>query len=368
MKKILLIAGTRPNFIKLAPLYHRLKEENKFDIRICHTGQHYDFNMSDVFWKCLDLPTPDFSLNISGSFVAEIIGKTLTSIGSLFQEIKFDLVVVFGDVNATVAGAIAGAQSGVKVMHIEAGLRSYDRRMPEEVNRVLTDHISDFLMVSENSGLKNLQDEGINSDKVHFVGNIMIESLLRTKQQWKNTKLAIDVQEFITQPFAISTFHRPENVDSEETLKKVVDILLATAQKYRVILPLHPRTALRLKDYDLITELKKNKNILLTKPLPYFDFLKLVSLSDFVFTDSGGIQEETTFLNIPCITFRNNTERPITITDGTNQLLGISEKGIVQKMFDHIELQQNKTEKNIITLWDNKVSIRIVSTIKNALL
>ena len=190
MKKILLIAGTRPNFIKLAPLYHRLKECEEIDIKICHTGQHYDYNMSDVFWESLQIPTPDYSLNVKGSYVAQIIGRTLENIGELFQNENFDLVIVFGDVNATVAGAIAAVQSGIKVMHVEAGLRSFDRAMPEEVNRVITDHISDYLMVSENSGLVNLKNEGIAEEKVHFVGNIMIESLLNTQKKWKNVEVS----------------------------------------------------------------------------------------------------------------------------------------------------------------------------------
>jgi UDP-N-acetylglucosamine 2-epimerase (non-hydrolysing) len=187
--EILLIAGTRPNFIKIAPLYHSFKEIPSFKVKLCHTGQHYDRNMSASFWECLELPDPDFDLKISGGNVPDTIGKTIVGINELLQQNHFGLVIVVGDVNATVAGAVAAAQNGIKVMHVEAGLRSFDRRMPEEINRVITDHVSDFLMVSEPSGLDNLSHEGISFEKVHLVGNIMIESLIRTRAKWSSIRL-----------------------------------------------------------------------------------------------------------------------------------------------------------------------------------
>jgi len=364
--KILLIAGTRPNFIKLAPLYHQLKT-TEFVIKICHTGQHYDKNMSDSFWESLQIPEPDFNLNVRGNSVPEIIGKTTIKIGKLLSNEKFNLAIVFGDVNATAAGAIAAVQLRVPVLHVESGLRSYDRDMPEENNRIITDHISDFLMVSENSGLENLKKEGINDEKVFFVGNIMIECLLMTKKKWENIILDNNIIDFMNnQKVVVATFHRPENVDKKKDLTKIVNIITTVASKKKVILPLHPRTRNSLEKHDLLYHLKQ-KNILLTEPKNYFSFLHLVSKSDFVITDSGGIQEETSFLKIPCITFRKNTERPVTIDLGTNILLDINEQFVLKKIESHINSIPSKIKEEI-PLWDINVSNRIVEIIKNSIL
>ena len=216
MKKILLIAGTRPNFIKLAPLYHRLKEEpTLFKPFICHTGQHFDHNMSDIFWQNLELPPADFKLEVKGNGVADTIGKTIVAVAEIFVQQQFDLVIVFGDVNATAAGAIAAAQAQIPVMHVEAGLRSFDRTMPEEINRVITDHVSDWLMVSEPSGLYNLNKEGFDKNTYFHVGNIMIESLLNTKEKWRHAVLPLEIEHFMNEKPVIATFHRPENVDAK---------------------------------------------------------------------------------------------------------------------------------------------------------
>ena len=318
MRKILLIAGTRPNFIKLAPLYHRIKSEApEIQPLICHTGQHFDFNMSDIFWQNLELPSPDFQLNIKGNGVVDTIGKTLLGINEIIGQQHFDLVIVFGDVNATAAGAIAGAQSRIPVMHVEAGLRSFDRDMPEEINRVITDHVSDYLMVSEPSGLKNLKQEGFPDSRVIMIGNIMIECLIRTKKHWEAIKLGKGIQLFYDRKPVVATFHRPENVDNPVTLQRMIDILQGLSARHSVVFPVHPRTKSRLEQYKLMEQIENNANILLTEPLSYFEFLKLVSNARLVITDSGGVQEETSFLNIPCITFRKNTERPVTVELGT---------------------------------------------------
>jgi len=364
MKKLLLIAGTRPNFIKLAPLYHQFKHENTFNVKICHTGQHFDTNMSDVFWKALSLPTPDFQLNIKGANVNEIIGKSLIEINNLLIGETFDGVVVFGDVNATIAGALAAAQSGIPVFHVESGLRSFDRTMPEEVNRVITDHISNLLFVSEPSGIINLKHEGIASEKTFLVGNIMIECLLNTKPIWQNINLSTNLKTIATSPYIIATFHRPENVDFEKNLTRVIEILSSMAKNYKVILPLHPRTKNKLDQFKLFELLNKNENICLTEPLPYFEFLNLLNNCHCVITDSGGVQEESSFLGKPCITFRNNTERPVTITNGTNKLASIWDEDFFENMQNHIESIID-LPKNNIQLWDNKVSKRILTEIEN---
>ncbi len=367
MKKILLIAGTRPNFIKLAPLYHRIKSEAK-DIQpyICHTGQHFDFNMSDIFWENLQLPAPDYQLNIKGKGVPDTIGKTIIGINEILQQTSFDMMIVFGDVNATAAGAITGVQSRIPVMHVESGLRSFDRDMPEEINRIITDHISDYLMVSEPSGIINLKKEGIADDKVLLVGNIMIECLLRTKEHWQNIKLSDEINNFYLQKPVVATFHRPENVDVPDNLKRIVEILKTFSKDQPIIFPIHPRTKAKLEENDLYSSLKSDENILLTDPLSYFEFLKLISNASLVVTDSGGVQEETSFLNIPCVTFRKNTERPVTVELGTNMMMSIWNNDFFKKILQHLQFQTNR-DNVAIPLWDTDVSKRVVNFIKTAI-
>lgn len=367
MKNILLIAGTRPNFIKLAPLYHRLREEAP-EIRpwVCHTGQHFDFNMSDIFWQNLELPVPDFQLNIKGSGVADTIGKTILGINEVIRQQEFSLVVVFGDVNATAAGAIVGAQSQLPVMHVEAGLRSFDREMPEEINRIITDHVSNYLMVSEPSGIENLRREGFSADRMLLAGNIMIECLLRTRKQWERIALKKELQEYYQQKPVVATFHRPENVDTPQTLRRIVDILLHVSAMYPLVFPVHPRTAAKLNEHGWMEELQGSGRILLSEPLGYFDFLKLVSNARLVITDSGGVQEETSFLNVPCVTFRKNTERPVTVDPGTNVLMSIRDDAYAEKIEAHVE-RIGKREKAAIPLWDEQVSKRILDFINGVI-
>jgi UDP-N-acetylglucosamine 2-epimerase (non-hydrolysing) len=363
MKKILLIAGTRPNFIKLAPLFHRLGNYSK-DIHsyICHTGQHFDFNMSDIFWQSLELPSPDFQLNIKGTGVVDTIGRTILGINQIIQQDKFDLIIVFGDVNATAAGAIAGSQSRIPVMHVEAGLRSFDRDMPEEINRVITDHISDYLMVSEPAGMKNLRKEGFAEEKIMMVGNIMIECLLRTRKRWECVKLKEKIQDVYDQKPIVATFHRPENVDTLPALKRIVSILQSFSSSAPVIFPVHPRTKARLEQNNLFLELQKEPNILIEEPLGYFEFLNLVSNARLVITDSGGVQEETSFLNIPCITFRKNTERPVTVESGTNAMMDIMDEDYLEKIKAHVDTITHR-DYTPIPLWDDQVSQRIADQI-----
>jgi UDP-N-acetylglucosamine 2-epimerase (non-hydrolysing) len=367
MKKgILLVAGTRPNFIKLAPLFHRLKSDTQYAISICHTGQHFDFNMSDIFWKNLELPEPHFRLDIKGDGVVDIIGKTILGINDVIKKSKFDLVIVFGDVNATVAGAITAVQSGLKLMHVEAGLRSFDRSMPEEINRVITDHVADYLMVSEESGLENLKHEGFKGEQYYLAGNIMIESLIKTRDKWEQSILPDEIDVILKEKPVVFTFHRPENVDSENTLKRVIDIILAYAKKGKVIFPVHPRTKAKMLQYELFSLVDDNENIFLTEPLSYFSFLRITLNAGLVITDSGGIQEETSYLRIPCVTFRKNTERPITVTNGTNLLLDIWDNKFEEKIAGHIE--QLKFKKEIVLpFWDGEVSMRIVKFIKKVI-
>jgi UDP-N-acetylglucosamine 2-epimerase (non-hydrolysing) len=363
MKSILLIAGTRPNFIKLAPLFHKLIDvEDSIQVKTCHTGQHFDSNMSDVFWNALELPEPDYMLNIRGDDVPDIIGKTILGVNDVIKKENFDLIIVFGDVNATVSGAIVAVQSNIKVMHVEAGLRSFDKRMPEETNRIITDHISDYLMVSEPSGIENLNNEGIQPDKIFYVGNIMIECLIKTEAKWKNVVFNEEVSAITNKPFIICTFHRPENVDHKEDLEQLVEVVNEISKHDMVIFPVHPRTGKKLKDFNLMKDLASNTNLALTEPLPYFEFMKLLSLCKCVITDSGGIQEESSHFGKPCITLRENTERPVTVTAGTNKLLHIRDKKLIENIYIHIDSVLGHRNDGI-ELWDEEVSNRIIEVI-----
>jgi UDP-N-acetylglucosamine 2-epimerase (non-hydrolysing) len=272
-------------------------------------------------------------------------------------------VIVFGDVNATAAGAIAGAQSRIPVMHVEAGLRSFDRDMPEEINRVITDHISDYLMVSESSGIRNLKREGIPDSRVCMIGNIMIECLIRTRKNWEDIQLSKEIRKFYDLKPVVATFHRPENVDNSVTLLRIVDMLGGFSAVQPVVFPIHPRTKSRLEQHGLMEKLQNDPNILITEPLSYFEFLKMVSHSRLVVTDSGGVQEETSFLNIPCVTFRKNTERPVTVELGTNLMMDIRDNDFMVRIENHIS---GLHKKNLapIPLWDDQVSQRIVDFIK----
>lgn len=363
MTNVLIIAGTRPNFIKLAPLYHTLESHAEVDVKICHTGQHYDAKMSDIFWQYLELPEPDFYLGVSGGSVPNIIGRTTIAIAELLEKPEniFDLVIVLGDVNATAAGAIAASQLNIPVMHIEAGLRSFDREMPEEINRVITDHVSDYLAVSEPSGLVNLKNEGIADEKVIYVGNIMIETLLKTKEKWSQVETPTEIAN--VKEYILTTFHRPENVDNSNTLELMINHLNQLAEKYPIVFPMHPRTKNRLEEKGLYDTLANNQNIYILAPQGYFDFLKLINNSIMVVTDSGGIQEETTALSKACITIRKNTERPITITEGTNKLLDITTSNFVAIALDHLNSIQGK-QISPIEFWDDQVSNRILEIIK----
>ncbi|MEQ9299454.1 MAG: UDP-N-acetylglucosamine 2-epimerase (non-hydrolyzing) [Cyclobacteriaceae bacterium] len=358
------MGGTRPNFIKLAPLYHQLTKEDSLSIEICHTGQHYDWNMSGAFFEMLDIPQAHHFLGSQGTSVSTVIGDTISRLDPVIQKGKYDLVIVFGDVNATIAGAIVAGHNHIQVMHVEAGLRSFDRTMPEEINRVLTDHISDHLMVSEQSGIDNLMNEGISTDKIHFVGNLMIECLLMFQDNWRHIVLDWELEKKIKdKEFFLSTFHRPENVDNPKALKKVIDILGSIPDSKLIILPLHPRTHGRLEEFGLMENLHQIDNLIVTSPMSYFEFLHLVSRSQMVITDSGGIQEETSFLNVPCLTFRKNTERPITIHSGTNRLMDINNPDSLEALNS---LAVSKSHADL-PFWDNEVSQRIIKVIKSSI-
>jgi UDP-N-acetylglucosamine 2-epimerase (non-hydrolysing) len=323
-KPIHLIAAARPNFMKVAPLYHALRTQNWCAPHIVHTGQHYDANMSDAFFRDLRLPEPSHHLEVGSGTHAEQTGRTMIAYEAVCSSSRPDAIVVVGDVNATAACAMVGAKLWIPVVHLEAGLRSRDRRMPEEINRLVTDAIADLLWTPSPDADANRLAEGVAQQKIDCIGNIMIDSfeMLREKIQQADTRGRLGLNE---QRYAVVTLHRPSNVDEREKLTELVTALLQVAAEMQVVFAIHPRTRKRLEDFGLLGSITGNPRIHATEPLSYIEFMNLVSHCTIAITDSGGIQEETTYLGIPCATLRENTERPITITQGTNRLIKPSE-------------------------------------------
>jgi len=363
MKKIISVVGTRPNFIKIAPIIRALKPyRDQFTHCLCHTGQHFDEKMSTVFFDELEMPKPDFYLGINqGSHAVQTAGIMVEFEKVLLRE-KPDLVIVPGDVNSTMACSLAAAKLSVKIAHVESGLRSFDRDMPEEVNRIITDVISDYLFVTEESGLKNLENEGVDPGKIFFTGNTMIDSLVyfREKIGRSATLESIGLEEG---KYILVTFHRPSNVDNDAGLTEIIAFLNNLAEHHKVVFPIHPRTKSNLQKLPSSGAL--NPNLVLLNPLGYFDFLKLIGNAEMVITDSGGIQEETTFLGVPCVTVRNNTERPSTVDVGTNILAGTNLANV--SMIVQEILKGNKKQGSLPELWDGHAAERVVAILSKQL-
>ncbi|MBD3248628.1 UDP-N-acetylglucosamine 2-epimerase (non-hydrolyzing) [Candidatus Woesearchaeota archaeon] len=355
--KIISIVGARPNFMKIAPIVHEIKKYAETEHLLIHTGQHYDPNLSEIFFEELGIPRPDINLGIGGGTREDQILRIKEKFNPVLERENPDLVIVVGDVNSTIACAEAAREKNIKVAHIEAGLRSGDLSMPEEINRIATDKISDYLFITEKSAIENLKKEGIEEAKIHFVGNVMIDTLIKNLEKSKDSgilsKLRLKKKDFI-----IATIHRPSNVDKKEDILKILDIFNEIQKKIEIVIPLHPRTKNSLEKFDLMGNLRSMKNLLLTEPLGYLNFLDLVSNSRFVLTDSGGIQEETTYLKIPCITMRPSTERPSTITEGTNVLVGNDKEKVLENFTKIID--GSFKEGKIPELWDGKAAERIV--------
>ncbi len=361
MKDIVIVIGTRPNFIKVTR-FKGLAEKFGVNVRIIHTGQHYDKEMADVFFDQFGL-RPDIFLNIKSGSQIEQIAQIMKGLEREFSSQSPDVVLVPGDVNSTFAAAFVAHRMGIKVGHIESGLRSRDMGMPEEVNRILTDKITDLFFVTEKSGIENLRSEGVNESKIHFVGNTMIDTLVRHESEIAASEVLDELE--IHSPYALMTLHRPSNVDSLEALQKSLEVIKRVAEKLNLVLPLHPRTKKSLKKYDLLNTLEANSNIKLVGPLGYFDFQALVKDAKFVITDSGGIQEETTFRQVPCITLRNNTERPITVELGSNELMKM-DPSLVEQAVDSI-LNGTWKSSEVPENWDGQSTERILDVIRNDL-
>lgn len=354
-----LIAAARPNFMKIAPLYHALKDESWCEAKLIHTGQHYDKNMSDAFFDDLGLPAPDLHLGVGSGTHGEQTAGVMVAYEKACLDVRPDWIVVVGDVNSTLACAIVGAKLCIPVAHLEAGLRSRDRTMPEEINRILTDSIADLLWTPSPDADENLITEGVPREKIDFVGNIMIDSyeLLRDKIKGDETREMLGLP---VAGYGVLTLHRPANVDNKETLTLIVDQILAVAQEMPLVFSVHPRTRKRLEEFNLISRLESTPQITTIKPLSYIQFMNLVQDARVVITDSGGIQEETTYLGIPCLTLRDNTERPITITQGTNKLVRSDELLVTFRKVVAGESQKGRRPH----LWDGGTAARVVRSLK----
>jgi UDP-N-acetylglucosamine 2-epimerase (non-hydrolysing) len=380
-RKWILVAGTRPNFMKIAPLIRAVKSYNEMnggDIYpfLVHTGQHYDENMSDCFFRDLDIPEPDVHLGVGSGNHGEQTGKILIEFEKVLLGQQPDLVVVVGDVNSTLACSLAAAKLHIPIAHVEAGLRSFDRTMPEEINRILTDSISDYLFTPSPDGDENLLKQGVSPEKIFLVGDIMVDSLLCNLEKARKSpilkklglqkKISTNHRQLISD-YCVLTLHRPSNVDNKNSFLRIISALTEISKQIPVFFPVHPRTRKRIEGFGLYHHFIKlathnsqitNNGLYLANPVGYLDFLKLMANAKIVLTDSGGIQEETTVLNIPCITLRDTTERPITLSKGTNVLV----KDDPQRIVEEVEkiLKGNGRNGRCPSIWDGNTAERIV--------
>jgi UDP-N-acetylglucosamine 2-epimerase (non-hydrolysing) len=378
-KKIISVVGARPNFMKLAPIVFELQKYRKiFTHKIVHTGQHYDFNLSKVFFKDLDLPKPDIFLGAGSASHGEQTARIMREFEKVVLKEKPDLVIVFGDVNSTLACSLVcskifyNSTETIPVAHVEAGLRSFDKGMPEEINRVVTDMLSKYVFVTEKSGVDNLLNEGISNDKIFLTGDVMIDALQLFKEKFQKSGI-LKMLQISKSNYLLVTLHRPSNVDNRVNMKKIVMILNKIA-KYvslknnnsQIIFPVHPRTRKMLQKFELLDKLDKIQNMQLIAPAGYTEFIKLLSDSKLVITDSGGIQEEATFLKVPCLTLRNTFERPETIKIGSNTLCGLDDEKILNNVKRIFEGKYKKFR--VPGLMDGKAAQRIVKIIREKML
>lgn len=360
--KVLNVVGARPNFMKVAPLQKAFSRHAHIQSKVVHTGQHYDQKMSDVFFNQLELPVPDYYLGVGSGSHAEITAKIMIEFEKIVLKEKPDLVLVVGDVNSTLACALVTKKLNIKLAHVEAGLRSGDRSMPEELNRILTDSIADYLFVTEDSGMVNLKKEGVDDKRVYFSGNVMIDSLCNYRA--KAAKLDLLKELGLKKgDYTLMTMHRPANVDTKEKLSIVVAAIEKLAALKQIVLPLHPRTAKSLKKFSLWERISGISNLMLLEPQGYLEFLVLMDNAGIIVTDSGGIQEESTFLKIPCLTIRDSTERPVTITLGTNVLVPTLDADLIVKHFK-ASLEGEQKAAIIPPLWDGHAADRIVDYLR----
>jgi UDP-N-acetylglucosamine 2-epimerase (non-hydrolysing) len=357
--KLVVVAGARPNFMKIAPLMWEIARREGISARLVHTGQHYDQRMSKLFFEQLNIPRPDVDLGVGSGSHAVQTAEVMKRFEPVLLDDRPDAVVVVGDVNSTLACALVSVKLGIPVAHVEAGLRSFDRTMPEEINRILTDSISRWLFVSEPSGIDNLRREGVDAERIHFVGNVMIDTLIACQEQFLGAPL--DGIDALPQSYAVLTLHRPSNVDDPQTLRGLLGAIERIQSEIPIVFPVHPRTRKALQQQPVALP-----NVHLTEPMGYLEFMKLVGNARFVLTDSGGIQEETTYLGVPCLTLRENTERPSTVGEGTNVLVGNNPEKIVAAARQTLSGRVNG--HRIPALWDGQAARRILDVLSESFL
>ena len=363
-RRFLCVVGARPNFMKIAPIMRAFAEIDGVECPLIHTGQHYDNAMKAAFFEQLGIPEPDFDLGVGSGSHAVQTAEVMLRFEPVLEAKPCDAVLVVGDVNSTVACALVAVKRGVPVIHVEAGLRSFDRSMPEEINRVITDQISELLFTTERSASVNLEREGISAERVRFVGNVMIDTLLQNRQRCPPVSDVLAVMPSSTRclgpaGFAVATLHRPSNVDDPGILTQIVDALVTVSAHLPVVFAVHPRTHARLVDFGLLHKI--SHDLLLFPPLPYLDLLALVAEARLVLTDSGGLQEETTALGVPCLTLRENTERPITVDQGTNTLVGSNPAAIIDGTREILAGRGKRGR--VPELWDGHAARRICSDV-----
>lgn len=362
--KIIVVAGARPNFMKIAPIMESFNASDRIDPVLVHTGQHYDEKMSDLFFRQLGIPAPDVNLEVGSASHAVQTAAIMTSFEPVLIAQQPTAVLVVGDVNSTIACGYVAAKMGVKLIHVEAGLRSFDRAMPEEINRVLTDSISDILFCTEKSGVENLKKEGVPDSRIFMVGNVMIDTLLKNLEKAKQSSIMQQLG-LMPKKFATMTMHRPSNVDNPDVLVGLLDAIEVVQRDMPVIFPIHPRTRNNIVKFNFAERIKNMPNLRFVEPLGYLDFLLLNANAACVLTDSGGLQEETTVLGTPCITMRENTERPVTCEVGTNQIVGTDTDAILAAW---ARVQNGEYDnRGVPEMWDGKAAQRITQILLDIL-
>jgi UDP-N-acetylglucosamine 2-epimerase (non-hydrolysing) len=361
--KIVNVVGARPNLMKIAPLMDAYASAPEIEPLLVHTGQHYDANLSELFFRQLGIPEPDLNLGVGSGSHAVQTAEIMRAFEPVAVRERPDAVLVVGDVNSTIACGLVAVKLGIQLVHVEAGLRSFDRDMPEEINRVLTDAISDLLFCTEQSGVDNLLREGIAAEKIHLVGNVMIDTLLRHRERAETSRV-LETLGFTPGSYAVLTLHRPSNVDDPAVLTKLLDVLEVVLGDQPLVFPVHPRTRQKLDQFGLAARLSAQPRLRLVDPLGYLDFLKLMAHARIVLTDSGGIQEETTILGVPCLTLRENTERPVTVELGTNRVVGQHPERVLAAYRE--VMSGHAIRRGPPPLWDGRAAARIVAALRES--
>lgn len=362
--KLISVVGTRPNFMKIAPIIHEMNTHSDIKHYLVHTGQHYDAKMSGDFFRDLSISKPDFNLNVGSDTQTKQVAKIMMAFEDVCEEVQPDGIIIVGDVNSTMAATLVAAKKGIPSFHVEAGIRSRDRGMPEEINRLVTDAICNYLLPPSSDAVNNLIKEGHDKSQIKLVGNIMIDTLQKNQPQIQQSKI-LEKLNLKPEEYGVLTLHRPSNVDEKATFEGILKAVAYTQQHLTVIYPIHPRSKKMLEQFGLMNNVQSMKNLHLIDALGYNDFGRLVSQAKLVLTDSGGIQEETTIYGVPCITIRDNTERPITISEGSNELAGTSEENIIELVNKVLNNQWKNSQ--IPKLWDGNTASRIVDYIKEKL-